>query len=116
MAIIQKIIYTLSSSCMNRSLPGIGYNRNLPPLLLLFTILEHMCLTIFSDESNPSLNSVQLMVSKVFMFHKNTDLLPSGDCYDLSSGNNDPTEQITLVLVGIPVRNQPGLVEIVKEA
>ena len=69
-----------------------------------------MCLTTLYDESNPSLNSVQLVVSKVLIFHENIELLPSGDFYDFSTGNNDPTEHITLVLVGIPVINQPDLV------
>ena len=74
-----------------------------------------MCLTTFSDEYNPPMNAVQLMVSKVLMFHENIKLLPSGDCYELSQCNNDPTEHIMLVLVGLPVRNQPDLVEISKE-
>ena len=100
---------------MNRSLTGIRSDCKLPPLLLLFTIFEYMCLTTLSDESNPPLKSVQLMVSKVLMFHENTELLPSSDCYDLYTGNNDPTKHITLVLVGIPVRNQPDLVEVTKE-
>ena len=60
-----------------------------------------MCLTTLSDESNPNLNAVQLMVSKVLMFHEITELLRSDDCYDLSPGNNEPTEHIPIVLVGI---------------
>ena len=63
---------------------NIGSDNNLPPLLLIFTIFEHMCITTFSDDSNLTLNSVQRMVSKVLIFHENTDLLPSVDCYDLS--------------------------------
>ena len=94
---------------------GIGYDRNLPPLILLFTIFEHMCLTILSDESNPPMNAVQLIVSKVLMFHENTELLSSCDCYELSLGDNYPTDNITLVLVGISVRNQPYWVEVEKE-
>ena len=47
------------------------------------------------------------MVSKVLMFHENTELLPSVDWYDLYPGNNDPIEHITLELVEIPVKNQP---------
>ena len=111
MTIRQKIIYTLSSSFVNRSLTGIGSNRNLPPLLLILPIFEHMCLTTFYDESNPPLNTVKLMVSKVLMFHENRELLPSVDCYDLYLGNYYPIESIMLVLVGIPVRNQPDWVE-----
>ena len=100
---------------MNRSIAGIGYNCNLSPPLLLFNILEHMCLTNFSDDSNPPLNTVQLMVSKVFMFHENTELLPSGDCYDLSLVNNEPVEHITLIIFGIPINNKLHWVEVAKE-
>ena len=55
------------------------------------------------------------MVSEVLMFHENTELFPSGDSYDISMGNNEPTENITLVLVGIPIRNQLGWVKLAKE-
>ena len=93
---------------MNRSLTGIGYDHKLPPILLISTIFKYMCLTtLLSDESNPPMDSVKLMVSKVHMVHESIELLPSGECYDLSTGNNDPTENIMLVLVGIPIRNQP---------
>ena len=49
------------------------------------------------------------------MFNENTELIPSGDCYDLSPVNNDPTKYIMIVLVGIPIRNQSNLVEVAKE-
>ena len=55
------------------------------------------------------------MVSKELIFHENKELIPSGDWYDLSTGNNDPTKIITLILVGIPVINQPDLVEVAKK-
>ena len=58
---------------------------------------------------------MQLVVSEVLMFHENIELFPSGDSYDISPGNNEPTERITLVLVGIPIRNQLGWVEVAKE-
>ena len=74
-----------------------------------------MYLTTISYEYNPPLNSVQLVVSKVLTFHENTELLPSGDFYDLYTGNNDPTEHITIILVGITIINQPDLVEVAKE-
>ena len=74
-----------------------------------------MCITNLSDESNPSLITLQLMLSKVLMFHDNTELLPSGDWYDLSPGNNDPTKHITLLLVGSSIRNQLVWMEVVKE-
>ena len=52
------------------------------------------------------------MVSKVPIFHENIELLLSGGCYDLSLANNDPTDHIMLVFVGISVRNQPDLAEV----
>ena len=55
------------------------------------------------------------MVSKVLMFHENTELFPSGDSYEIYTGNNDPTERITLVLFGITIKNQLGWVEVAKE-
>ena len=73
-----------------------------------------MCLNNFSDDSNPPLNSAQLMVYEVLMFHKNTELLPSGDSYEIYSGNNDPTKRITLVFFGIPVIIQRVWVEVEK--
>ena len=94
---------------------GIIFDRKIPPLLLLFTIFECMWLTTFSDDSNPLLNGVQLVVSKVLMFHENTELFPSSDSYDISPVNNDPTKRITLFLVGIPIINQLFWVELVKE-
>ena len=93
----------------------IGFDLNLPPLLLLLTIFECMCLTIFSDDSKPILNRVQLMVSEVLMFHENTEMFPSDDSYVISPANNDPTERITLILVGIPTRNLIGWIEVSKE-
>ena len=50
---------------MDRSLTGIGLDLNLPHLLLLFTIFEHMCLDNFYTDSNPHLNAAQHMVYKV---------------------------------------------------
>ena len=100
---------------MNRSLTGIIFDRNLPTLLLLFIIFKHMCLNKFSDEYNPLLNEVQLMVSEVLMFHENIELLPSGDSYDISPGNNETTKHIKFYLVGIPTINKLVLVEAVKD-
>ena len=100
---------------MNRSLTGIRSDCKLPPLLLLFTIFEYMCLNTLYDESKPLLNAVKLMVYEVLMFHENTELFPSGDSYDISPGNNDPTNRITLVLVGVPILNQLVWLEVVKE-
>ena len=55
------------------------------------------------------------MVFEVIIFHKNTGLLLSGDSNDISPGNNDPIERITLVLVGITIRKQLVWVEAVKK-
>ena len=100
---------------MDRSLTRIVFDRNSPPILLLFTIFEFTYLNNFSYESNPLLNAVQLTVSEVLMFHENIELFPSGDFYDISPGNNDPTKRLTIFLVGIPVRNQLGWVKVAKE-
>ena len=89
---------------------GIGFYRNLPHLIFLFTIFECMCITTFYDESNPLLNAVQLVVSEVLMFHENTELFPSGDSYDIYSGNNDPTKYITILFFSIHIRNKLGWV------
>ena len=74
-----------------------------------------MCVTTFSNDSNPLLSRVQLVVSEVLMFHENTELFPSGDSYDISLRNKDPTKRIMLVLVGIPIRNQIFWLEVSKE-
>ena len=100
---------------MNRNIAGIVFDRNLTPLLLLFTIFKHVCLNTFYDDYNPLLNAVQLMVSEVLMFHENIDLFPYDDSYDISMSNKDPTERITIVLVGIPIRNQLIWLEVVKD-
>ena len=47
-----------------------------------------MCPTNFSDEYNPLLSGVKLVVSEVIMFHENTELFPSGYSYDISQGNS----------------------------
>ena len=36
------------------------------------------------------------MVNDVLILHENTELLPYVDSYELSPGNNDPTEGIML--------------------
>ena len=74
-----------------------------------------MCLNKSYDEYNPPVNTVKQMVSKVLMFHENTELLPSVDCYDLYLGNNETTNNITLVRFVIPVQNQHDWVEVGKE-
>ena len=60
------------------------------------------------------MNAVQLMVSEVLTFHENTDLFLSGDYYDISTDDNDPTKRITLIRVAIPIRNQLGWVTAAK--
>ena len=60
------------------------------------------------------MNAVQLMVSKVTIFHENTGMLPSSDSYEFYKVNNDPTEKIAPVFFEIPVRNQIVCVESAK--
>ena len=112
-AIFQKGVYIFSSCFISRSPTVIGFNQNLPPLIILLIILKHMRLTSFSDDSNWPLNTVKLVVSEVLLFHENTCLIPSGDSYDFSFVNNGTTEHITLLFVGITFRNQLGWVEAV---
>ena len=115
-AIFQNRNYILLSHFMNMSLMAIGFNRTpLPSLLLIFTIFEHMCLTTLSIDSNPHMNTVQIVVFEVLMLHENTYLLPSGEYYDPSLGNNCPTEHIVLLLVDITIRNQLVSVEVAKD-
>ena len=61
-AISHEIIYTLLGGSLNRSLTGIGYYRNLPPLLLLLFIFEHIFFTTFFDDSNPPMPLTQLCI------------------------------------------------------
>ena len=49
------------------------------------------------------------------MFHENVELLRSGDSYNLSPVINYPTKQTTLVIVGIPIRNQHVWVDLMKD-
>ena len=70
------------------------------PPLLIFYILELFCLSTFSDDSNPLMNAVQLMVSEVLTFHENTEIFPSGDSYDISSGKIIPPRASHLSLMG----------------
>ena len=81
-------------------------------MLLLLNIFKHTCLTTFVVHYNPPLNTVKITVFKVIEFNENTELIPSGKSYDLYPDNNDPTDGIMLVLVGITLRNQLGWVEV----
>ena len=74
-----------------------------------------MWLNNFGVHSNTHLNTVKLTVLEVIIFNKNTELLPSGKYSDLSTDNNDTTEVITFIFVGITFRNQPVRVEVDKE-
>ena len=53
-----------------------------------------MQITSFCVNYNPPLNTVQLLLCEVPMFHENKNLPPPGDYYDLYPGNYDPTEGI----------------------
>ena len=61
------------------------------------------------------MNAVKLMVSEFLKFREDTELFPSGDSYDISTGNNDPTYQINIVLVGLLIINHPGWLYIAEE-
>ena len=65
-----------------------------------------MCIPTFSVESNPHMNTVKLMVFEVLMLQENTELLLFDDSYEVSLGNNDTTEDIKLVLVGMHIINE----------
>ena len=52
------------------------------------------------------------MVFQIIMLHENTDILPFVYSYDLYPGNNDPTEVIMIVLVGIHAINKLGWTEV----
>ena len=93
---------------------GIGSYCNLPTLLLLFSTFKYMCITKLFDETNPTQNAVQLIFSKVLLFHENTELFPSVECYDLYPGDNEPTKHIMDFFAGTPVRNKPDWVELAK--
>ena len=74
-----------------------------------------MCTRYFFVHSSPPLNTVQLFVLKFLVFRENTELIPSGESYELFPVNNYPNEFITLVLVGLSIRNQLDLVEVDNE-
>ena len=61
------------------------------------------------------MNTAQLMVFELLMLHEKIELIPYVESYDLFPGNNDPTEVIIFVIVGIPFRNKLGWVEVAKE-
>ena len=49
------------------------------------------------------------------MFHENKDLLPTGDSYDISPGNYDPTEGIGILLIGTYISNKTRWTEVNNE-
>ena len=76
--IFQERFYTLSICCVYRSLTCIGLNLHLPPIPLIFNIFKQVCLTNFSVQSNPPLNTAQLTLfekSSCFMKIKSCSLL-----------------------------------------
>ena len=74
-----------------------------------------MYIRSFCVQYNITLKTVQLFVFEVLMFHKNTYLLPPGEYSYLSYGNYDPTEGITLLIVGKYCRNKLVWVEVANE-
>ena len=55
------------------------------------------------------------MVSEFLLLREKTELFPSGDSYDISLGNNDPNEHITLVFVVISFNNQLEWMDLANE-
>ena len=49
------------------------------------------------------------------MFHDNTEIIPPGYPYELSLGNFDYNEDITIVLFGISNRNKFGWTEVANQ-
>ena len=60
--IMQKIIYTLSSCCMNIIITVIILNHNLPIPIILFDVFNHMCLNTFCVESKTILYTMKHML------------------------------------------------------
>ena len=100
-AICYKIIYILSSSCMNRSLTGIRLTATYP-LSSFYSLSLNECASI------PSLTTL------THFWAECNSCSPSGDSYGISAGDNEPTECITLVLVGITTKNQLDWVKVAK--
>ena len=71
-----------------------------------------MCIRSFYVHYNLPLNAVQLFVFEVLFFHETIELIPPGDSSDLSPGNYDPIEGITIVLIGVSISNKIGWVEV----
>ena len=71
-----------------------------------------MWLTTFGVHYNPPLNTVKITVFEIIMFHENTELLHYVDCYELSPGNNDPTEYIMIIIDGIPISKKHVWVDV----
>ena len=94
--------------CMHSSLTLNGLNRHLPFILLIFNILEHMCIRYFCIHYNPPLTTVQLLVLEVLIFQESIELLPPGDSPNLYPVNYDSTEGMKIALVGISYRNKLG--------
>ena len=82
---------------------SIGLNHYLP-LIPIFNIFRDLFPRDFVFHYKPPLNTLQLTIFEVLMFHENTELIPPGDSSDLYPGNNESTYGIMRVLVGIPLK------------
>ena len=91
---------------MHKSLIIISIKLHITLILLLLNTFKDMWLRVLGVKYNPHLNTVQFVVFEVLIFHENKKILPSGDSYDLSPGNNQPTEGIIPVLVVITFSNE----------
>ena len=86
-AIFQKSTYILLIFCMNSSIMENRSNHNLLLFIIILTIFKHTWLTILYVDYNQHLNTLELIVFKVFILHENKDLLNSVNFYDLSPRN-----------------------------
>ena len=84
-------IYILLSIGTKRGLTEVRFDRNTHQLIVLPTIIDNMCSRSFCFESDPLLNTVQLMLFEVLVLHEKKELIPCVDSYELSPGNIGPT-------------------------
>ena len=109
------VIYILYSCYMNRSITPIEQKFHTTFVVLLFNIFEPTFTRSLFFHYKIPMNTVQLIVFKVLMFYENIGLLPSVDSSEISTGNDDPNEGTTLLLVSIYISNKLVYTEVVNE-
>ena len=97
------------------SLTLILIKYQLPFILLISGIFEHICIRYLYFYSNPPLHTVQLLVFEVLISHEIKELLPPGDYHDLYPGNYEPTAGIKFSLVRISISKQHKWLDVVNE-